>query len=62
MDSGRAFTRMMRDLSAYPDSDNAYLTEVANELLPEAIAEAKAERARQCAILCQAPATAESAA
>ena len=38
----------------YPDSDNAYLTEVANELLPEAIAEAKAERARQCAILCQA--------
>jgi len=46
----------------YPDSDNAYLTEVANELLPEAIAEAKAERARQCAILCQAPATAESAA
>ena len=37
----------------YPDSDNAYLTEVANELLPEAIAEAKAERARQCAILCQ---------
>jgi len=37
-----------------PDSDNAYLTEVANELLPEAITEAKAERARQCAILCQA--------
>lgn len=38
----------------YPDSDNAYLSEVANELLPEAITEAKAERARQCAILCQA--------
>ena len=38
----------------YPDSDNAYLSEVANELLPEALAEAKAERARQCAILCQA--------
>ena len=38
----------------YPDSNNAYLTEVANELLPEAIPEAKAERARQCAILCQA--------
>ena len=37
----------------YPDSDNAYLAEVANGLLPEAIAEAKAERARQCAILCQ---------
>ena len=42
----------------YPDSDNAYLTEVANELLPEAIAEAKAERARQCAILCQTEAVA----
>jgi len=38
----------------YPNSDNAYLTEVAKELLPEAITEAKAERARQCAILCQA--------
>jgi len=32
------------------------IEEVANELLPEAIAEAKAERARQCAILCQAEA------
>ena len=38
----------------YPDSDNAYLTEVANELLFEAIEAAKAERARQCSILCQA--------
>ena len=38
----------------YPDSDNAYLAEVANELLPEALEAAKAERARQCAILCQA--------
>ena len=38
----------------YPDSDNAYLTEVANELLSEALEAAKAERARQCAILCQA--------
>ena len=37
----------------YPDSDNAYLAEAANELLLEAITEAKAERARQCAILCQ---------
>ena len=37
----------------YPDSDNAYLAEVANELLPEALEAAKAERARQCAILCQ---------
>ena len=36
----------------YPDSDNAYLTEVANELLPEALEAAKAERTRQCAILC----------
>ena len=42
----------------YPDSDNAYLFEVANELLPEALAEAKAERARQCAILCQTEAVA----
>jgi len=38
----------------YPDSDNAYLSEVVNELLPEAIEAAKMERARQCAILCQA--------
>ena len=38
----------------YPDSDNAYLTEVANELLSEAIDAANAERARQCAILSQA--------
>ena len=37
----------------YPDSDNAYLNEVANELLPEALEIAKAERKRQCAILCQ---------
>ncbi len=37
----------------YPDSDNAYLTEVANELLPEALEAAKAERKRQCAILCE---------
>lgn len=38
----------------YPDSDNAYLAEVANELLPEAITAAKAERARLCAVLCGA--------
>lgn len=37
----------------YPDSDNAYLAEVANELLPEALEAAKAERIRQCAILCE---------
>ena len=38
----------------YPDSDHAYLSEVANELLSEAMDAAKAERARQCVILCQA--------
>lgn len=37
----------------YPDSGNAYLAEVANELLPEAITVAKAERARLCAVLCK---------
>lgn len=35
-----------------PDSDNAYLTETANVLLADAVKVAKAERARQCAILC----------
>ena len=38
----------------HPDSDNAYLSKVANELLSEAIEAAKTERKRQCAILCQA--------
>lgn len=33
----------------YPGSDNSYLTEVANELLPEALAEARAALARLCA-------------
>ena len=42
----------------YPDSDNAYLTEVANELLSEALEAAKAERKRQCVILCEAEAVA----
>ena len=42
----------------YPDSDNAYLTEIANDLLPEALEAAKAERARQFAILCEAEAVA----
>ena len=42
----------------YPDSDNAYLTEVANDLLSEALETAKAERARQCTILCQTAAVA----
>lgn len=38
----------------YPDSDNQYLTEVANELLGEAINAAKAEQARQLKILAEA--------
>ena len=46
----------------YPDSDNAYLSETANELLPEALEAAKAERARQCAILCEGPIKAEAVA
>jgi hypothetical protein len=33
----------------YPDSDNAYLGEVANELLGEAIEQAKAKLAKLCA-------------
>jgi hypothetical protein len=37
----------------YPDSDNAYLTEVAGELLPDALTAAKAERTRLCAVLCK---------
>lgn len=36
----------------YPGSDNTYLTQTANELLSDALAEAKAERARLCAVLC----------
>lgn len=35
----------------YPDSDNAYLTDVAGELLPEAIAAGHATLARLCASL-----------
>jgi len=35
----------------YPGSDNGYLTEVANELIPEALASAKAARARMLEIL-----------
>jgi len=37
----------------YPDSDTAYLTEDAGELLPEALNAAKTERARLCALLCK---------
>lgn len=33
----------------YPDSDNAYLTDVANELLPEALDAARAALATLCA-------------
>jgi len=33
----------------YPGSDNSYLAEVANELLPEALAEARAALSRLCA-------------
>ena len=35
----------------YPDSDNAYLTEVAGELLPEALDAGRAALARLCASL-----------
>lgn len=35
----------------YPFSDNSHLTEVANELIPEALASAKAARARMLEIL-----------
>ena len=35
----------------YPDSDNAYLTEVAQELLPEALDAGCAAARRLCAVL-----------
>ena len=38
----------------YPDTDNIYLQEVANDLLPEALAAAEARRAAICAALCGA--------
>ena len=40
----------------YPDSENKYLTEVANELLGEAVLAAKFEQARQLGILSEATA------
>ncbi|PCI53067.1 MAG: hypothetical protein COB36_13270 [Alphaproteobacteria bacterium] len=40
----------------YPDSDNAYLSQVANELLSEALDAAKAERERLCVLLCESAA------
>lgn len=40
----------------YPDSDNAYLTQVAIELLSEALDAAKAEQERLCATVCESAA------
>ncbi|MCF6221811.1 MAG: hypothetical protein L3J65_11930 [Robiginitomaculum sp.] len=37
----------------YPDSDNSYLCQVANELLSEALDAAKAEREQLCALFCE---------
>ena len=37
----------------FPDSENAYLSQVANELLCEALDAAKLERKRLCAIVCE---------
>ena len=37
----------------YPDSDNSYLSQIANELLSEALDAAKLERERLCAIVCE---------
>jgi len=36
----------------YPDSENAYFTQVANELLGEALDAAKIERERLCTLIC----------
>ena len=36
----------------YPDSDNRYLSQVANELLPDALDATKLERKRLCALFC----------
>ncbi len=40
----------------YPDSDNVYLSQVANELLSEALDAAKAERERLCTLFCESAA------
>ena len=40
----------------YPDSDNAYLSQVPNELLPEALDAAKLERERLCVLFCESAA------
>ncbi|PHR60236.1 MAG: hypothetical protein COA43_08040 [Robiginitomaculum sp.] len=37
----------------FPKSDNSYLLEVANELLDEALKQAKTERARLCKLVCE---------
>lgn len=36
----------------YPDADNSYLTEIADELLSEAIETAREKQARICVVLC----------
>lgn len=36
----------------YPGGNNTYLTQAANDLLPDALSVAKAEHARLCAVLC----------
>ena len=38
----------------YPDTDNSYLTQIANELLPHAMQAAQRERNRLCLLLCGA--------
>ncbi len=40
----------------YPDSENAYLSQVANELLSEALDAAKLERERLCTLFCESAA------
>lgn len=40
----------------YPDSDNTYLTQVANDLLGDALDAAKRERKRLCDLLCESAA------
>ncbi len=40
----------------YPDSKNAYLSQIANELLSDALDAAKLERERLCATICESSA------
>ncbi len=53
-DLGKAHSRLAQ-WANYPGADNSYLAEVANELLPEALAEARATLARLCAEQDQTP-------